>query len=95
MSEERLLAGVAALDIVVWEHKRAVKKTAGVLRAMQAPWELLNSVTVLQARRRCFKLEGVNSTEKSGGLQGQGNLSGEEEVPCTLASNANTSQTDK
>jgi len=35
--EERLLAGVAALDIVAWVQLRAVKKTVGVLRAMQAP----------------------------------------------------------
>ena len=35
--EERLLAGVAALDVVAWVQIRAVKKTAGVLRVMQVP----------------------------------------------------------
>lgn len=34
---ERLLTGVAALDVVVWVQIRALKKAAGVLRAMKAP----------------------------------------------------------
>lgn len=37
--EERLLAGVAALDIIMWVQIRAVMKTAGELRAMPDPWE--------------------------------------------------------
>lgn len=33
MFEEKIIAGVAALDTEVWVQIRAVKKTAGVLRA--------------------------------------------------------------